>query len=157
MSFFGGFRADCLASTFLVDSFLESDFFTSFLSTFLTSFLSACFTFFYISTLFELILGVSICILSASLFSGCASKISGGQEKELASYKAKGLYVEEKSIGGAAALGILPGGGSFYTRHYGLGIANLCLWPISILWDPVSGVWGAESINYFRPLWYPVS
>ena len=97
----------------------------------------------------NLIKGVSICILSASLFSGCASKISGGQEKELASYKAKGLYVEEKSIGGAAALGILPGGGAFYTRHYGLGIANLCLWPISILWDPVSGVWGAESINYY--------
>ncbi len=97
----------------------------------------------------NLIKGVSICILSASLFSGCASKISGGQEKELASYKAKGLYVEEKSIGGAAALGILPGGGSFYTRHYGLGIANLCLWPISILWDPVSGVWGAEYINYY--------
>ena len=97
----------------------------------------------------NLIKGVSICILSASLFSGCASKISGGQEKELASYKAKGLYVEEKSIGGAAALGILPGGGSFYTRHYGLGIANLCLWPISILWDPVSGVSGAESINYY--------
>ena len=97
----------------------------------------------------NLIKGVSICILSASLFSGCASKISGGQEKELASYKAKGLYVEEKSIGGAAALGILPGGGSFYTRHYGLGIANLCLWPISILWDPVSGVWGAESINSY--------
>ncbi len=97
----------------------------------------------------NLIKGVSICILSASLFSGCASKISGGQEKELASYKAKGLYVEEKSIGGAAALGILPGGGSFYTRHYDLGIANLCLWPISILWDPVSGVWGAESINYY--------
>ena len=97
----------------------------------------------------NLIKGVSICILSASLFSGCASKISGGQEKELASYKAKGLYVEEKSIGGAAALGILPGGGSFYTRHYALGIANLCLWPISILWDPVSGVWGAESINYY--------
>ena len=97
----------------------------------------------------NLIKGVSICILSASLFSGCASKISGGQEKELASYKAKGLYVEEKSIGGAAALGILPGGGSFYTRQYGLGIANLCLWPISILWDPVSGVWGAESINYY--------
>ncbi len=97
----------------------------------------------------NLIKGVSICILSASLFSGCASKISGGQEKELASYKAKGLYVEEKSIGGAAALGRLPGGGSFYTRHYGLGIANLCLWPISILWDPVSGVWGAESINYY--------
>lgn len=97
----------------------------------------------------NLIKGVSICILSASLFSGCASKISGGQEKELASYKAKGLYVEEKSIGGAAALGILPGGGSFYTRHYGLGMANSCLWPISILWDPVSGVWGAESINYY--------
>src|SRR5574344_946882 len=97
----------------------------------------------------NLIKGVSICILSASLFSGCASKISGGQEKELKSYQAKGLYVEEKSVGGAAALGILPGGGSFYTRNYGLGIVNLLFWPISVLWDPVSGAWGAESINYY--------
>ena len=89
-------------------------------------------------------------ILAASfLFTGCASKINSSQEKELSTYKAKGLYVEEKSVGGAAALGILPGGGSFYTENYGLGVANLLLWPVSVLWDPVSGAWGAESINYY--------
>ncbi|WP_206689723.1 gas vesicle protein GvpG [Aliarcobacter butzleri] len=97
----------------------------------------------------NLIYGAMILSFSIALFTGCASKISDGQEKELKSYQAKGLYVEEKSVGGAAALGILPGGGSFYTRNYGLGIVNLLFWPISVLWDPVSGAWGAESINYY--------
>ncbi len=43
----------------------------------------------------------------------------------------------------------MPGGGSFYTEHYGLGIVNLLFWPLSILWDPISGANGAESINYY--------
>ena len=95
------------------------------------------------------ILMTSSIIVATVLFTGCASKINSGQEKELSTFKAKGLYIEEKSVGGAAALGILPGGGSFYTENYGLGIANLLLWPVSVLWDPVSGYWGAESINYY--------
>ena len=33
----------------------------------------------------------------------------------------------------------MPGGGSFYGREYGLGVVNLLFWPLSSLWDPVSG------------------
>lgn len=58
------------------------------------------------------------------------------------------MAVQEKSPGGAAALGLLPGGGSFYGRSYGYGVVNLLFWPLSILWDPVSGYNAAESINY---------
>lgn len=64
------------------------------------------------------------------------------------SWKAKGVLVEEKSPSTASALGILPGGGSFYTGNTGLGIVNLLCWPLSILWDPVSGSDGAKTINY---------
>lgn len=35
----------------------------------------------------------------------------------------------------AAVLGLLPGGGSFYTRDVGLGITDLLLWPFSPIWD----------------------
>lgn len=38
--------------------------------------------------------------------------------------------------------------GSFYGRCYGFGVVNLLFWPLSILWDPVSGYDAAESINY---------
>lgn len=80
---------------------------------------------------------------------GCATGLNSMQKQEYMEYQANGLLVEEKSPGTAAALGILPGGGSFYTRNYGLGVVNLLLWPISILWDPISGHDGAESINYY--------
>ena len=63
-------------------------------------------------------------------------------------YEAKGLVVQEKSPTTGAVLGILPGGGSFYGREYGLGVVNLLFWPLSILWDPISGHDAAEAINY---------
>lgn len=87
--------------------------------------------------------------LTAILASGCATPITTNQKQELQAYKAKGLAVEEKNPGAAAALGILPGGGSFYVHEYGLGVVNLLLWPTSILWDPLSGYQGAQSINYY--------
>jgi hypothetical protein len=91
-------------------------------------------------------------ILSAvaliALTTGCASGLNSAQESELAGYRANHLDVQEKSPGLAAGLGLLPGGGSFYGRAYGYGVVNLLLWPISILWDPVSGHDAAESINY---------
>ena len=80
---------------------------------------------------------------------GCTTGLNSMQKQEYMEYQANGVLVEEKSPGAAAALGILPGGGSFYTRNYGLGVVNLLLWPISILWDPISGHDGAESINYY--------
>lgn len=88
-------------------------------------------------------------MFAATIVSGCATPITSGQKQELQAYKAKGLAVEEKNSGAAAALGILPGGGSFYVREYGLGVVNLLLWPVSILWDPMSGYQGAQSINYY--------
>ena len=85
---------------------------------------------------------------SIILFSGCGAQVTSIQKNEIASYKARGHYVEVKSTGTATALGILPGGGSFYTESYGLGVINLLLWPLSILWEPVNGYNGAEMINY---------
>jgi hypothetical protein len=89
------------------------------------------------------------CILGVALLSGCATPLNSAQKQELQAYQAKGLAVQEKDPSTAAAFGILPGGGSFYTRNVGLGIVNLLFWPLSIFWDPVSGHDGAESINYF--------
>ena len=85
---------------------------------------------------------------------GCAAGISTMQEQELNAYESKGLLVEEKSPAAAAGLGILPGGGSFYTRNYGLGVVNLLFWPVSILWDPISGYNGAQNINYYATKTY---
>ncbi|GLZ86023.1 hypothetical protein Pres01_20740 [Metapseudomonas resinovorans] len=81
--------------------------------------------------------------------SGCASGLNSQQKTELRNFESRGLSVEEKNPGAGAALGLLPGGGSFYGREYGFGAINLLLWPISILWDPVSGYNAAESINYY--------
>lgn len=83
-----------------------------------------------------------------ALTTGCATGLNSAQESELASYRANHIDVEEKNPGLAAGLGLLPGGGSFYGRAYGYGVVNLLLWPISILWDPVSGHDAAEAINY---------
>lgn len=83
-----------------------------------------------------------------ALTTGCATGLNSVQEQELGYYRAQNMAVEEKSPGGAAAFGLLPGGGSFYGRAYGYGVVNLLLWPISILWDPVSGYNAAESLNY---------
>lgn len=88
-------------------------------------------------------------LLSITLISGCATPLNSNQKQELRGYQAKGLAVEEKNPGAAAALGILPGFGSFYVREYGAGVVNLLLWPASVLWDPVSGYEGAQSINYY--------
>jgi len=79
---------------------------------------------------------------------GCASGLNSYQKNELRHYEASGLMVEEKNPALGTALGLLPGGGSFYGREYGLGVVNLLFWPLSILWDPVSGHSAAEAINY---------
>jgi|GEM_PF-156512 len=88
-------------------------------------------------------------ILFAAVFTGgCASGLNTMQRQELLGYEAKGLAIEEKNTGAATALGLLPGGGSFYTRQYGAGVLDLLLWPYSVLWDPINGYNGAQEINY---------
>ena len=86
--------------------------------------------------------------LVGPVLGGCATGITSMQKQELNSFRAKGYFQEEKSAGTAAVLGLLPGGGSFYTGNYGVGVVNLLFWPLSILWDPISGTNGADSLNY---------
>lgn len=91
---------------------------------------------------------VSVVLLAAAMSVGCASGLNSFQEQEYSAMEAANVIVEEKDPTAGAWLGVLPGGGSFYTRHAGLGIVNLLFWPASILWDPVSGYDGAKVINY---------
>lgn len=91
----------------------------------------------------RLIATVLLCVAT-----GCVSGLNSLQKQELLAYEARGLKVVEDDESAAAWWGIAPGGGSFYTGNVGYGIVNLLLWPLSICWDPVSGINGAESNNY---------
>lgn len=71
------------------------------------------------------------------------------QKQEYDAMAASGVLYKEKNPGTGAALGILPGGGSFYAGEIGLGVVNLLLWPVSILWDPISGYEGSKADNYY--------
>jgi hypothetical protein len=83
------------------------------------------------------------------LTAGCASLNSRQQLELSAMQKADPpVYVDEKNPTTGIILGFLPGGGSFYTRQWGLGILDLLLWPLSIAWDPIAGYQGAQFINY---------
>ncbi len=79
---------------------------------------------------------------------GCASGLNSMQQREYAAFENDGVLIEEKNPSTGVALGFLPGGGSFYAREPGLGVVNLLMWPLSILWDPISGKDGAMAINY---------
>ena len=82
------------------------------------------------------------------MLNGCASGLSSMQKREYKAMELDNVLIEEKSPGVGAALGILPGFGSFYAGEVGWGIVNLLLWPASVLWDPVSGYQGSKAINY---------
>lgn len=88
-------------------------------------------------------------VLAVSIASGCATPINSAQKQELSHWDHIGVKVEEKNETAGVVLGILPGGGSFYTGEYALGVVNLLLWPASILWDPMSGYNGSQATNYY--------
>ncbi len=90
---------------------------------------------------------VLIIVITGTFSTGCAS-LNSMQRSEYQAMKHAGVAVEEKDPVLGVVLGVLPGGGSFYTRQWGLGVADLLLWPTSILWDPFAGHSGAEVINY---------
>jgi len=77
-------------------------------------------------------------VLSIVLFTGC-TRLNSYQVLEYKDMDMSGELVIEDDPTAAAFLGILPGGGSFYTGNIGIGIVNLLLWPYSILWDPING------------------
>jgi hypothetical protein len=87
-------------------------------------------------------------ILTILMLSGCARGLNSVEKREYAAFEHDGVLIEEKNPTVGAVLGILPGFGSFYVGEPGYGIINLLFWPVSILWDPVSGYDGSKSINY---------
>jgi hypothetical protein len=93
---------------------------------------------------------VGIILGVAALFTltGCASGLNSMQQREYRAMDNAGVLIEEKNPTTGAVLGILPGFGSFYAREPAFGIVNLLFWPLSILWDPVSGYEGSKAINY---------
>lgn len=87
-------------------------------------------------------------ILTILILTGCAKGLNSVEKREYAAFEHDGVLIEEKNPTVGAVLGILPGFGSFYVGEPGYGIVNLLFWPVSILWDPVSGYDGSMSINY---------
>ncbi|MFT7087333.1 MAG: hypothetical protein ACJAZX_000764 [Rickettsiales bacterium] len=96
------------------------------------------------------ILKISILFILLST-SACVSGLNINQKRKLsaAKFEYPEMYEEEKNVTSAILFGILPGGGSFYTEHYGSGIISFLLWPVSVLWDPINGANGAQEINYY--------
>jgi hypothetical protein len=89
-----------------------------------------------------------ITVATVVTITGCATGLNSIQEREYSAFERDGVLIEEKNPSTGVVLGLLPGGGSFYAREPGLGVVNLLLWPLSILWDPISGSDGSKSINY---------
>ena len=88
--------------------------------------------------------------LAAALLGGATgcTGLNSVQEIDYHHRKAAGVAVEDKDPCAAAALGVLPGCGSFYTRQYVLGVVDLLLWPASVIWDPFIAYNQAKVINY---------
>lgn len=89
-----------------------------------------------------------IILFLAVLASGCATGLNSVQNMEYRNMEANKVLIQEKNPTTGAVLGLLPGGGSFYAGEPGYGIVNLLFWPLSILWDPISGYQGSKAINY---------
>jgi hypothetical protein len=88
-----------------------------------------------------------VVVAASAVSTGCTS-LNSFQRSEYEAMKVQGVAIEEKKPKVAAVLGVLPGGGSFYTRQWGMGVVDLLLWPWSIIWDPFVGYSGAEAVNY---------
>ena len=85
--------------------------------------------------------------LALSLMIGCTT-LTPQQSTEYDRMKTNGVLIAEKDPVFGALLGILPGGGAFYGRQPVVGVADLLMWPVSILWDPIVGYQQAKTVNY---------
>jgi hypothetical protein len=91
---------------------------------------------------------VALILVGNLLLSGCVTGVSDTESNSYSVYKSKGFNIEKKNKYVGAGLGILPGGGSFYTGNIGYGVGGLLLWPWSVAWEPFNGYNGSEKINY---------
>lgn len=87
----------------------------------------------------------AIVLITAALL-GCVT--TRQQERDLKKWESEEVLQEETSVTAAMLLGLLPGGGSFYTGQVGFGILDLLFWPASICWDPFVGRDGAKQDNW---------
>ena len=100
-------------------------------------------------------LPIAVALISTLLASGCATHLSPGQERELNGLKEKGLYIEEKNVAGAAALGVFPIAGYAYVGHPGLAITSILTWPfLGPIWMPFDVGYAAQNRNYYATLEY---
>ena len=86
-------------------------------------------------------------VLIVTLMQGCAT-LDNQQEVEYSLMERDGILVQEKTPSTGAWLGLLPGGGAFDGRSPWVGVTDLLLWPLSILWDPIVGYERAKKVNY---------
>jgi hypothetical protein len=90
----------------------------------------------------------AILLVSVMCFTSCTS-LRSSQDRELKTWQAKNLEVQDKKPAIATALNVLPGIGDFYNGNIGLGVVNLLAWPFSVLWAPIGGASGADEVNYY--------
>ncbi|MBP5343668.1 MAG: hypothetical protein J6Y85_01120 [Alphaproteobacteria bacterium] len=109
-------------------------------------------------------------LLISFLFLSACTHLSGIEEDRIRQLEAQGItidhptghYSKPASVGGAAALNLLPGIGNFYlgtgnggqSVHWLYGFVNLLLWPISILWSVPEAAIDANTINKKEMIYY---
>lgn len=86
-------------------------------------------------------------LLVLSVMIGCTT-LTPEQKNQYNMMEKDGVLVKEKDPTTGAWFGLLPGGGSFYGREPVVGVVDLLLWPLSILWDPVIGHETSQTVNY---------
>ena len=92
--------------------------------------------------------GLKSTILMMSVaIAGCTT-LTPQQKTEYTLMEQGNVLVTEKNPTTGAWLGLLPGGGSFYSREPAVGVLDLLLWPLSVLWDPVVGFEMSKKVNY---------
>ena len=96
--------------------------------------------------------GIVLLLILGFVSVGCTDVMYGlrpHQKNDIRDWEAAGQpVVHEKNPATATALGFFFGLGSFYTDEPVLGVVDLLLWPISILWDPLIAPANANKINY---------
>lgn len=90
---------------------------------------------------------IGVMLVAVGVLSGCGA-LNNKELQQYNEWKESGELVKVKSPGGALALGLLPGGGSFYTGKVALGILDLLLWAPSAIWDGPIAYTTAKRINY---------
>ncbi len=88
-----------------------------------------------------------LCLAAVSMAAACTT-LTPEQKTEYTLMEKDRVLVAEKKPSTGAWLGILPGGGAFYGREPVVGVIDLLLWPLSVLWDPVVGFETSKKVNY---------